>query len=67
MKRADAATARKVGHDYTLAAAQAFSQLGAGNATPFRFVFASGVLAVRDQEKSVWILGETRKIKVRVG
>jgi hypothetical protein len=63
VKRADADMARRVGHDYTVAAAKAFAQLGAENKTPFRFVFASGALAVRDQEKSVWIMGETRKIK----
>jgi hypothetical protein len=63
VKNADIATCRKVSVEYTRAAISAFGQLGAQNGKPFRFVFMSGYLAVRDQEKSLWFLEEARRLK----
>ncbi|KAG9258828.1 uncharacterized protein F5Z01DRAFT_5044 [Emericellopsis atlantica] len=66
----DAALARKVGVDYTLAAAKAMrNHLVAHLPTdlplkqPFRFVLCSGMLAEWDQERKLWFLNDTRKIK----
>src|SRR5437763_5680564 len=59
----DPSVQRKVAIDYTVAAVQAFSTLGAANGRPFRFVFTSGILAVRDQNKHVWLYSDARKIK----
>jgi hypothetical protein len=54
---------REVAIDYTLAAARAFSHLSASPATPFRFVFTSGLLAIRDQSATVLFMGPARKVK----
>lgn len=45
---------------YPLAAAKAFSSLG--NEGNFRFVYLSGFVTVRDQDRSLWVLGAARKI-----
>lgn len=61
------AAARKVGVDYTLAAANAFVK-GICPALPqgqkFQFVFCSGKGAEWDQDKSLWVFPDTRKLKV---
>ncbi|KAK1770026.1 hypothetical protein QBC33DRAFT_529962 [Phialemonium atrogriseum] len=64
----DVETAKRVGVDYTLAAANAFAsalapRLPDGRA--FRFVFCSGKYAEWEQEKSLAFLADTRRIKVR--
>ncbi|TKA76336.1 hypothetical protein B0A49_02693 [Cryomyces minteri] len=58
----DHATFRRMTVDYATAAAKAFSTLPSAS-TPFRFVFLSGVLAERNQDKSLWFLGDGRRIK----
>lgn len=60
-------TARRVGVDYTLAAANAFTQPLAIKLSPWkklRFVFCSGHGAARDEDASIWIFKDTRIIKV---
>ena len=64
----DLETARKVGVDHTLAAANAFAtslapRLESGR--KFAFVFCSGDGASRDPDTKLWIMSDTRKIKVR--
>lgn len=64
----DVETARKVSVDYTLAAAKAFIDELAPKlpeSQKFRFVFCSGKFAEWDQDKSLLMLADTRKIKVR--
>lgn len=64
----DNETGRMVSIDYTLAAAQAFEQ----NFSPstddggkkFRFVYLSGAGAEKDQEKSLWVMQDYRRIRV---
>jgi hypothetical protein len=72
VKTADVEIQKKVTLDYTLAAAEAFSRLPSSSATKekaaprpllFRFVFASGVLAVRDQSKALLFASGARHIK----
>lgn len=58
--------AREIHVDYPLAAAKAFdtafgARMPAGK--KFRFIFCSGVLAERDQNKSLWMAGEYRRIR----
>ncbi|PVH79088.1 putative nucleoside-diphosphate-sugar epimerase [Cadophora sp. DSE1049] len=53
---------RKVSVEYTLAAAKAFSALPRPQGRPFRFVFVSGFVVVRDQKASVWFFPEARKV-----
>lgn len=62
MKVADIETCRNVSVEYTKTAIMAFSQLSSAN-KPFRFVFMSGFLSSRDQTKSLWFLGEGRRLK----
>ncbi|OTA65357.1 hypothetical protein K449DRAFT_463472 [Hypoxylon sp. EC38] len=65
----DVETARKVSVDYTLAAAKAFiDELAPKLPEPqkFRFVFCSGKFAEWDQDKSLLMLADTRKIKGQV-
>lgn len=61
-------TARKVGIDHTLAAANAFATTLApplGNAgRKFPFVFCSGYGAEQKEDARVWPFADTRKIKV---
>lgn len=60
----DPKISRRVNVDYTLSAASSFSQLPHPAGTKFRFVYCSGIAAVRDQEKKLWFLSEGRKIRV---
>ncbi|KAK0108612.1 hypothetical protein ONS95_003407 [Cadophora gregata] len=55
---------RKVTVEYTLAAVKAFSALPRPVGRPFRFVFLSGFVVVRDQNASVWFFPEARKVAV---
>jgi nucleoside-diphosphate-sugar epimerase len=64
----DVATARKVSVDFTLAAARKFSTVLAsqiGDSRKFHFVFCSGWGAEMDPHKRLWMLADTRRIKVR--
>lgn len=64
----DVETAKKVQVDFTLAAANAFAAKllpALDEAKDFKFVFCSGGMASRDQETSLWILQDTRKLKVK--
>lgn len=63
-KSTDVAVTRKVTVEYTLAAVTAFSKLPRSTEKPFRFVFLSGFIVVRDQKKSVWLFPEARKVGV---
>jgi hypothetical protein len=57
---------KQVTLDYTVAAMTAFSHLPATATAkpqqPFRFVFTSGILAERDQSKSLWFASAIRRI-----
>jgi hypothetical protein len=61
---------RTINLDYTLAASKAFEKSLATRlpdqtkGKKFRFVYCSGILAERDQEKSLWFMGEGRKMRV---
>jgi hypothetical protein len=65
----DAATAYKVNADFAIAAAKAV----ADKLTPalkdqgnkFRFVYCSAVWAENDLDKKLWLLEDSRKMKVR--
>lgn len=54
--------ARKVSIDFTMAGARALTQKAAGR--KMRFVYVSGFVSERDQSKSLWFLGEYRRIRV---
>ncbi len=60
-------TARKVGVDFALAAAQAYAEGICPDPQTkgqrFRFVFCSGKGAEWDQSKSLWLFPDTRKLK----
>lgn len=59
----DNEVARKVSVDYTMAAARAFTlQQAAGR--KMRFLYVSGFVAERDQTKSLWYMGDYRRIRV---
>lgn len=64
----DQALARKVNLEYALAAANAFStHLApplANQGKKFRFCYTSGMAAVKDQEKPLWVLQEGRRMRV---
>jgi len=71
-KTADVEVQKKVTLDYTIAAAETFSQLPSSSSPmekatprplPFRFVFTSGILAVRDQSKTLLFASGARHIK----
>ncbi|KAH7364803.1 hypothetical protein BKA65DRAFT_447960 [Rhexocercosporidium sp. MPI-PUGE-AT-0058] len=55
-------TTRLVTVDYTVAAMKALSTLPRRRERPFRFVFVSGFVVVRDQKASVWFFEEGRKV-----
>ena len=63
-------TLRRVSLDYTRAAAEAFSDLykeeakESSEAKRFRFVYFSGALAERDQERPLWLSEGYRKVRV---
>lgn len=54
---------KRIDHDYPLATAKAFQD----NATTknFRFVYVSGALVEKDQDKKLWILSGMRKLRGR--
>ncbi|KAL3494361.1 hypothetical protein BJX62DRAFT_234484 [Aspergillus germanicus] len=60
---------RKINHEYTLAALDAFARVppapGISTTKPFHFVYCSGAAAVRDPErtKTVWFMGDMRRIR----
>jgi hypothetical protein len=63
----DNETSRKVSIDYTLAAIQALEQNFSPNSESgkkFRFVYLSGAGAEKDQEKSLWVMQDYRRIRV---
>ncbi|KAI9727866.1 MAG: hypothetical protein M1834_007912 [Cirrosporium novae-zelandiae] len=55
----------QVSVEYTLAAATAFAESLAPHldGKPFRFIFCSGHATELDQNKSLWVMGPTRKVK----
>jgi hypothetical protein len=59
---------RNVDIRYMLAAAEAFTNTLApplkAQGKTFRFVLLSGMLACRDQNKTLWFMDTTRKMKV---
>ena len=58
---------RKANFDTTLAGAQTFATslpLQPDSKKPFRFVYVSGMLAERDQEKTLWFGQEGRRMRV---
>ncbi|KAE9966940.1 hypothetical protein EG328_008511 [Venturia inaequalis] len=62
----DVQTAKKVQVEFTLAAANAFASKllpAIDQAKDFKFVFCSGSLASRNQDTSLWLLRDTRKLK----
>jgi hypothetical protein len=66
VKTSDTDIQKKVTLDYTLAATSALTRPSDSNPprrAPLRFVFASGILAVRDQSQSVWFGSGARHIK----
>ncbi|KUI55976.1 Protein FMP52, mitochondrial [Cytospora mali] len=61
--------ARRISIDYTLAAAQAFTENAAAKGdreSKFRFIYVSGRAAERDQTKSLWFLRDYRRIRGQV-
>lgn len=70
MAKSDWEKLRQVTLDYTRAAAKAFSDLRKENASQiyatdkFRFVFFSGSMTERDQNRPLWFSGEFRKVRV---
>ena len=61
----DSKLSRRINIDYTLSAASAFSKISLPEGKKFRFLYCSGLLAVRDQQKKLWFMEEGRKIRVR--
>jgi len=58
---------QRVNVDYTLAAARAFAtRLDRGPRKTFRFIYLSGMYVEKDQEKSLWFLGDQRRRKGRL-
>ena len=65
-KGGPAAEFRRVEIDYTLTAASAFAKSLASMLPPgrkFRFVYLSGMISERDQEKTLWYAQDVRRIK----
>ncbi|GLB06535.1 hypothetical protein AtubIFM57258_001845 [Aspergillus tubingensis] len=66
----DTETARRINVEYTMAAMRAFgthlSSSVEGGGKKFRFVYLSGGMSERDQSRSLWMAGETRKIRGQV-
>ncbi|KAI4246133.1 MAG: hypothetical protein L6R40_002085 [Gallowayella cf. fulva] len=58
---------RRINLDYTIAAARAFVEAKvAGEGNKLRFVYLSGMLTERDQERKLWFMSEARKIRGEV-
>ncbi|RAH54654.1 NAD(P)-binding protein [Aspergillus piperis CBS 112811] len=66
----DTETARRINVEYTMAAMRAFGthlpSWVEGGGKKFRFVYLSGGMSERDQSRSLWMAGETRKIRGQV-
>ncbi|PWY69087.1 NAD(P)-binding protein [Aspergillus heteromorphus CBS 117.55] len=64
----DNETGRKINIEYTLSAIRAFDQSRDATSPTgkFRFVYLSGGMSERDQSKSLWVAGDTRKIRGQV-
>ena len=54
---------QRINQEYPLAAAKAFARNRDGK--PFRFVYVSGKLVEKDQNKKLWIVGDSRKMRGR--
>lgn len=54
---------QRINQDFPLAAAKAFAANRGGAA--FRFVYVSGMLVEKDQNKKLWIVGDSRKMRGR--
>lgn len=66
----DMELARRIHVDYPMAAARAFDKVLSPGMTPgerFRFLYCSGALAERDEQKSLWVMPEYRRIRVCPG
>jgi nucleoside-diphosphate-sugar epimerase len=50
--------------EFTVRAAESFRKLAKKEGKMFRFVFCSGHATELDQEKNLWVMGRTRKVKV---
>ena len=59
---------RRINLDYTLAAAKGFQKALAprlaDQGKKFRFVYCSGMMTERDQERKLWFMGEMRRTRV---
>jgi hypothetical protein len=53
---------RRVNLDYALAACTAFESLARESNTKFRLAYTSGIITERDQDKSLWIMSDMRKV-----
>lgn len=56
--------ARRISIDYNIAAGEAFAEVGRENGVRFKMVYVSGELVERDQSKSLWLIPESRRIRV---
>lgn len=56
---------KRINQDFPLAAARAFSENAHASGKKFRFVYVSGVLVEKDQERKLWVLGDGRKMRGR--
>ena len=54
---------QRINQDFPLAAAKALAANRDGK--PFRFVYVSGVLVEKDQQRKLWMLSEGRKLRGR--
>ena len=62
-----ASSGRDVHYGYSMAAAKAFERYllpKLGQDKKLRFVYGSGAIVERDQEKPLWFMGDLRKIRV---
>lgn len=62
--RALRASSTEVELDWPLGFARSIMKLRENASTPFRYMHVSGIMAEKDQEKSLWFLQEGRRIKV---
>lgn len=61
-----ATSGREVHMDYTMAAANAFAEKLLDEGRSMRFVYLSGALAEKDQNKTLWLLGNARRLRVYI-
>lgn len=54
---------KRICHDYTITGLEAMAEV-ANPDHPFRFIYTSGAFVERDQEKSLWLMSEHRKMRV---